>query len=328
MKVLVTGATGFAGRALVPALLAAGWDVRATGRNAANPPQFDSPTFNFVPADLAKFNEWPALVEGMDAVVHLAARAHVMHDSSTNPLAAFRSANVIPTTQLARAAARAGVGQFLYISSIKVNGEGKGESPYSEADAPEPEDAYGLSKLEAERALRLQSAEHGLPATILRPPLIYGPGVKGNFRRLLLLLKRGLPLPFANAHNRRSLLFVGNFCSAVVAALERPARGERVYLLSDGEDVSVADLIGRMARALGRPARLFPFPVSALRWGAAALGLKGELRRLTESILVDSSRARRELQWSAPYSLNEGLAATAAWVQADAAADAHGRMAR
>lgn len=320
MKVLVTGATGFTGRALVPALLAAGWDVRATGRNAGNRPRCDSPSLKFIPADLATFNEWSALVEGMDAVVHLAARAHVMRDESADPLAAFRSANVVPTTRLAQAAARAGVGQFLFISSIKVNGEGKGDSPYSEADPPQPEDAYGVSKLEAERALRLQSADHGLSATILRPPLIYGPGVKGNFRRLLLLVKRGVPLPFAKAHNRRSLLFVGNFCSAVLAALKQPARGERVYLLSDGEDVSVAELIARIARALGRPARLFPFPVSALRAGASAFGLEGELRRLTGSLLVDSSRARNELQWSAPYSLNDGLAATAAWVLAEAAA--------
>jgi nucleoside-diphosphate-sugar epimerase len=311
-KILVTGATGFAGRALVPALVSAGWQVRATARQFSVWPHPGVPGLDFIQADLSTERDLSALVNGVDAVVHLAARAHVMREHATDPLSEFRAANVAPTSRLAAAAARAGAKKFVLASSIKVNGEGAGERPYTESDPPGPQDAYGVSKLEAEQALHEQASLHGFSAVILRPPLMYGPGVGGNFRRLMRLVERGVPLPLGSASKLRSLLFVGNFCSGVLAALDRPGAGTRVYLLSDGEDISVGELVRRLARALGRPARVFPFPAAALRWGAAAVGLGPECRRLTESLRIDSSRARRDLDWSPPYSLDQGLALTVA----------------
>jgi UDP-N-acetyl-alpha-D-quinovosamine dehydrogenase len=307
-RVLVTGSTGFAGRALVPALIDAGWQVRATARRS--PPGEMPPGVDYVRTDLASDADLSPLVEGMTAVVHLAARVHVMRESERDPLAEFRAANVEATRRLARAAARAGVRQFVFASTVKVNGEGKGELAYRESDAPEPQDPYGQSKLEAEQALR-EAATGFMAATILRPPLMYGPGVKGNFARLMRLVARGIPLPLASASNRRSLLFIGNFCSAILASLERPAGRTRLFLVSDGADVSVAELVRRMARALGRPARLLAVPPGLMRVAAAALRRDAELRRLTDSLLVDSSLVRRELQWTPPHSLDDGLLLTA-----------------
>jgi nucleoside-diphosphate-sugar epimerase len=305
--VLVTGATGFVGSALVPALLEAGWRVRATGRDRTKCPARGLNGLEFVPAELSPGSDFQPLVDGAAAVVHLAARVHVMRERSRDPLAEFRQANATLTAGLAQAALAAGTRHFVFASSIKVNGEGRGNRPYSESDIPAPQDPYASSKLEAEQLLR----ECGLSSTILRPPLMYGPGVKGNFARLMSLVERGWPLPLASVQNRRSLLFVGNFCSAIVAALERPAPGARVYLLCDGEDVSVAELILRLGRALGRPARLFPFPLSALRAGAALAGLQAEFHRLADSLLIDGSRARSDLRWRPPYSLDHGLSLTA-----------------
>lgn len=304
--VVVTGATGFAGRALVPVLHAAGWRVRASGRDAARRPT----NCEFVVADLSNDADFAALASGASAVVHLAARVHVMRERATDPLAEFRRTNVAPTAKLAEAAANQGAVHFLFASTVKVNGEATRGQPYTEDHAPCPEDPYAVSKLEAEQALREQAAASGLSATILRAPLVYGAEAKGNFARLLRLVAYRVPLPFGSVRNRRSFLFIGNFCSAVLAALSRPGPGTRLYLLSDGEDVSSAELIRRMAAALGRPARLFPFPVSLLRVGAAAAGFGDELRRITDSLVVDSTRIRSELDWRPPYSLDEGLALT------------------
>lgn len=298
--VLVTGATGFAGRAVIPLLQAAGWQVRASGRAASRCPA----GCDFIAADLDRSPDWDALTRGMDAVVHLAARVHVMRDNAADPLAAFRAANVTVTERLAEAALRQGARHFLFASSVKVNGERTPVRPFNEQDPPRPEDPYGVSKLEAERVL----AKTGLGVTILRPPLMYGPGVKGNFERLLRWVERGIPLPLGAVKNRRSLLYVGNFGSAVAAALEQPAKATRTYLLSDGEDVSTSELIRRMARALGRQPRLVPVPVALLRAGAKAARLEAELQRLTESLSVDIGCIRRELAWSPPHTLDQGLA--------------------
>lgn len=305
-QVLVTGATGFVGCALIPQLQASGWRVRATGRDAARCP----PGCEFIAADLAAAPDWDSLVKDVRAVVHLAARVHVMHEQAADPLADFRGANVLPSLRLAEVAARHGVEQFVFASTVKVNGERTTKAPFTEGDAPRPEDAYGVSKLEAERALAEVSDSTGLRVTILRPPLMYGPGVKGNFERLLRLVRRRIPLPLGAVRNRRSLLFVGNFGSAVATALQQPENGTRTFLVSDGEDVSTADLVRRIARAAGRRAWLLPVPISWLQLGARAAGREAELQRLTESLRVDSSRIRAQLGWVPPYTLDQGLSIT------------------
>jgi nucleoside-diphosphate-sugar epimerase len=251
---------------------------------------------------------------GVRCVVHLAARAHVMSESASDPLAEYRRANVEATLRLARQAAAAGVRRLVFMSSIKVNGEAS-ERPYTEADAPRPEDAYGISKWETEQALAALAAATGLEVVVLRPPLVYGPGVKGNFLRLMRLVARGTPLPLASIANRRSLVYVGNLADAVIAALDAPHAAGRTYLAADGEDVSTPGLIRAIADALGTRARLLPCPATLLTLGAALTGRRAEAERLTGSLQVDATRLTRELGWRPRTTLAQGLAETAAWYQ-------------
>ena len=304
---LVTGATGFVGRVLVPQLLAGGWAVRACGRNAEHRPA----DCDFVAADFTGEVDFDSLVRGAHAIVHLAARVHVMHEQASDPLLAFRKANVAPTAALAEAALRNGVRQFVFASTLKVHGEVTLSRPFSENDPLRGDDPYAISKIEAEHSLQ-ECASHGdLGVTILRPPLIYGPGVGGNFARLLRLVQRGVPLPFAAMNNRRSMLYVENFCSAVLACLEVRAAQTRAFLISDGKDISTAELIRSMAAALRRPARLFAVPAGVLRLAGKMTGYAGEVRRLTDSLQVDSSRIRSQLHWAPPVSFERGMLATA-----------------
>jgi UDP-glucose 4-epimerase len=252
---------------------------------------------------------WQRAVDGCDAVVHLAARVHVMRDSAADPLAAFRAVNVDGTLNLARQAAAAGVKRFVFLSSIKVNGEGS-EVPYLESDSPAPLDPYAISKWEAEQGLREIAAQTGMEVVILRPPLVYGPGVKANFARLIRAVERGWPLPLGAIDNRRSLLFLGNLVDAIRLCLEHPAAANRTYLLSDGEDVSSAELVRRLAKAMGKPARLLPVPAWAFGLAGRLLGRRQEVARLLGSLTVDSSAIRRELGWVPPYTLDQGLALT------------------
>ena len=260
MKLLVTGATGFVGSALVSALHARGHAVRSAVRRAGSGAQNE-----VVVGDLQAPNH-DALrhaLAGTDTVVHLAARVHVMADSQRDPLAVYRAANVAPTECLARAAAEAGVERFVFLSSIKVNGEGtQGGSAFTERDEPAPQDAYALSKYEAERVLHQVAQETGLEVVIVRPPLVYGPGVKGNFGALMNWVYRGMPLPFGRVTaNRRSLVGLDNLVDLIVTCIEHPGAANQVFLAGDGEDMSTAELLKRLGMALGRPARLLPVPV-------------------------------------------------------------------
>ena len=308
--VLVTGAGGFVGRQLCRWLTDRRWAVRAGHRSA--PLQGAPDGSPFVIGDMAGNVDWHAAVSGMHAVVHLAARVHVMRDLATDPLAAFRAANVTASERLARAAAAAGVRRFVYLSSVKVNGEATPGRPYDEQDPPAPQDAYGVSKWEAEQALRRVAAETGLEVAIIRPPLVYGPGVGANFRRLMGLAEKGLPLPLGAVRNRRSLLYVGNLCSAIEACLEHPAAAGKTFLVSDGEDISSAGLIRRLARLLEAPDRLWPLPPALLRLLGALTGKSAEVSRLLDSLAVDGAGIRRQLHWHPPFSLEQGLAATVA----------------
>jgi UDP-glucose 4-epimerase len=236
-----------------------------------------------------------------------------MHETAVDPLAAFREVNVQGTANLARQAASAGVRRLLFASSVKVNGEATGGTPFAENDTPHPQDAYGVSKWEAEQVLRAVGAETRLEVVILRPPLIYGPGVAGNFLRLLDAVASGMPLPLGAVQNRRSLLYVGNFVDALVACLDHPCAAGQTFLLSDGNSMSTPDLIKRIAIALGRRARLVAVPPQLMRMGAALVGRRDAADRLLGSLEVSDSAIRRELAWKPRYSVADGLAATAAW---------------
>ena len=256
-------------------------------------------------------------LSGADAVVHLAARVHVMKDRATDPLAEFRRVNTEVTLALGRAALREGVRRFVFLSSIKVNGERTEGKPFTERDAPAPVDAYAVSKWEAERGL----AQLGLDLVVLRPPLVYGPAVKGNFLRLMKLVARGVPLPLAGVANCRSLIYVGNLASAIERAVRAERSVQGPLLVSDGEDLSTAQLVRRLGDAMGRRARLFTLPPALLHALGRALGKGEEVSRMIESLRVDCSAARRELQWDIPYTVEQGLRETADWfVRAHSAA--------
>jgi len=306
--VLVTGASGFIGRALCDVLAASGRRVRKAVRMPA--PGFPGAV---AVGDIGIDTDWRAALEGVSGVVHLAARTHVLRETATNPLAEYRRINVSGTERLARSAAACGVRRLVFLSSVKVNGERTTGRPCTEGDTPRPEDAYGVSKWEAEQALSRIAAGTGLEVVVLRPPLVYGPGVKGNFLRLMNLVARGVPLPLGAVANRRSFIYTGNLAGAIVQALDAPQAAGRTYLVSDGEDVSTPDLVRALARALGVKPRLLSLPLAALGLGATLAGKRAEFARLTGSLQVDSSRIRQELGWEPRFSLTQGLTETARW---------------
>ena len=303
-SVLITGATGFVGTALAERLHSDGVVVRGAVRR-------EVPTSgSFEPVMVGAIDgatEWVDAVAGAGAVVHLAARAHVLDEPETDPLEAFRRVNVEGTLRLARQAAEAGVRRFVFVSSIGVNGN-ETMRPFSEGDAPAPQEPYAVSKWEAEEGLRGLAAETGMELVIIRPPLVYGPGAPGNFGSLLRWVHKGVPLPLGAAtQNRRSLVALDNLVDLIVTCLDHPAAAGETFQVADGEDVSTAGLLRKVGDALDRPAHLLPVPVWMLRAGAVALG-KGEMaRRLLGSLQVDASKAREVLGWTPPVSLDEGL---------------------
>ncbi len=305
MKTLVTGATGMVGRVLCELLIARGYGIIPAVRQPAGLSN------EVVTGEIGPTTDWHMALLGCDAVVHLAARVHVMEDTAQNPLALYRATNADATLNLARQAARAGVRRFVFISTIKVNGEGR-DAPYRETDVPAPKDAYAISKWEAEQGLRQIAAETGLEVAILRPPLVYGPGVKANFRRLLDTVARGWPLPLGAIRNRRSLLYLGNFVDAIRVCVEHPAAAGQTFLLDDGQAVSTPQLVRAVAHALDRPAHLLAVPVKVLEFAGALLGKRAAVARLAGSLWVDSSLIRSRLGWTPPYSMEAGLAATVA----------------
>jgi nucleoside-diphosphate-sugar epimerase len=303
--ILVTGATGFVGRALVARLLADGRTVRAAVRRPA--PDLSRAVDQVVVGDIGPHTDWTRTVDGVGAVVHLAARVHMTGETAPSALPAFRAVNAAGSAALARAASAAGVGRIVLLSTTTVYGDRSSGRPFDESSPPQPATPYAQSKLEAERlaAEALAGSRAGL--VVLRPPLVYGPGAKGNFARLLSLVGKGFPLPLASVRNRRSLVYVGNLVDAIVRALDHPAAAGRTYVVSDGEDVSTPDLIARIAAALGRRPRLLPFPPPLLRAASALVGRGDEIGRLLDDMAVDSSRIRTELGWRPPFTLDAGL---------------------
>lgn len=309
-KFLVTGASGFVGQSVCAALKAQGHLFVASSRRATSS---QDPSYLQIQS-LSAETDWSAGFDDVDAVIHLAARTHVMKDTVSDPLAAYRKANVAATVNLARQAVKAGVRRFVYVSSIKVNGESTSpDAAFRDTDMPSPEDEYALSKLEAEQALWEIAGKTGLEVVIVRPPLVYGPGVKANFANLLKIVDSGMPLPFGAIHNDRSLIYVGNLADALIVCATHPAAKGKTYVVSDGEDVSTSQLIASLATALGRPNRNYPVPVSLMRFAARLVGKAGAIDRLTQSLVVDSAGIRRDLDWLPPYNMADGLRTTIAW---------------
>lgn len=307
--ILLTGASGFVGQAVLTALqghghvrIALRWPLRPELAGCCE-------TFE---ASLEPEQNWLDALCGVATVIHCAARVHVMNEEAADPLAEFRRVNVDGTLRLARQAAEAGVRRFIFVSSIKVNGEWtEPGTPFRADGRPDPKDPYGVSKCEAEEGLRALSRESGMEVVIIRPPLVYGPGVKANFLAMMRWLERGVPLPLASVReNRRSLVFLDNLVDLIVTCIDHPAAANQTFLVSDDEDLSTAELLRRMGDALGRPARLLPVPPGLLRLGASLIGKPDIAQRLCGSLQVEISHTKDVLGWRPPFSVYEGLRRT------------------
>lgn len=308
MKVLVTGGNGFVGRATAARLQATpGMSVvRAVRRAALGKSDPLAPAV--VVDDLDAQTDWLAAVAGVDAVVHTAARVHVMQEAAADPLAEFRRVNVQGTLNLARQAAQAGVRRFVFVSSIKVNGEFTATAqPFNSDSRPAPVDAYGISKLEAEEGLKAIAVQTGMQVVVIRPPLIYGPGVKANFATLMRAVERGWPLPLGAVHNRRSLVGLDNLVDLIATCLTHPNAANQTFLVSDGQDLSTAELVRGMARAAGVSVHLFPVPAWMLQAGALLLGKRDVVQRLCGNLQVDITGVQTVLGWVPPVSVDAGL---------------------
>jgi len=310
MRILLTGATGFVGRGLTPLLLRQGHEVTAAVRKSSN--ELDSHITQALISDLSSDQKWLPVLSGHDVVIHSAARVHVMSDESSDPLAEYRKTNVEGTLNLARQSAEAGIRRFIFISSVKVNGESTTPSNlYSAESQPAPLDPYGISKLEAEQGLRALSTETGMEIVIIRPVLVYGPGVQANFLSMMRWLHKGVPLPFGALHNRRSLVALDNLTDLIATCVVHPAAANQIFMVSDGEDLSTTMLLRRMGVALGKPVRMLPIPGWVLETGASMLGKQALAQRLCGSLQVDIEKTRTLLNWNPPVSIDEALGKTA-----------------
>lgn len=304
MQILLTGANGFVGKALLESFCREGHQVVAAARQPIA--SVEGARYLAI-RDMNDTHAWRRAAHGIDAVVHTAARVPIMRGSGDD-LALYRQVNVSGTLTVARAAAAAGVKRFVFISSIKVNGEGTPPGrPFLADDTPGPADAYGVSKLEAEQALTKLASATGMEVVIVRPPLIYGPGVKGNFSTLAKLVEAGIPLPLGAVKNKRSLVGIDNLVSLVTRCIEHPAAANRVFLATDGEDLSTAELLRKLAVARGRPCRLISVPTRLLHVGATLVGKKASAQRLLGSLQADITKTRELLDWDPPYTVDQGL---------------------
>ncbi|MDD5462021.1 MAG: SDR family oxidoreductase [Methylococcales bacterium] len=310
-KVLITGINGFVGRALGAELVARGVNVNGAVRSLAS---IDLPEAisQFVIKGIDSTTDWQKALESVDVVIHLAARVHIMNDSDRNALEEYRRVNVEGTSNLARQAEQAGVRRFIFISSLKVNGEATrlGQA-YTETDQPAPVDPYGISKREAEDVLRQLACDTAMEVVIIRPPLVYGPGVKANFQSMMRWLDKSVPLPLGALHNQRSLVALDNLIDLIITCIHHPAAANQTFLVSDGEDLSTTQLLQRMAKALGKKTWLMPVPARVLMFGASLLGKQAIAQRLCGSLQADISKAPNLLGWVPPVSMDDALNKTA-----------------
>lgn len=315
--VLITGANGFVGQALCAEVMRRGLHVRGAVRSACELPAEVEPA---VVGAIDDATDWTAALRGVDMVIHLAARVHMMNDTIADPLAEFRKVNLHGTANLARQAADAGVRRLVYVSSIKVNGKSSlspqaegAQNIFTEKDIPDPQEPYGVSKWEAEQALHRVNGDTGLEVVIVRPPLIYGSGVKGNFAQMMNIVHKKIPLPFASIHNLRSLLYLGNLTDALIACATHPAASGQTYLICDGEDISTPELLRQLAAGMGVPSRLLPFPPAMLKLVANLAGKSQQIERLIGSLRIDGDKIRTDLNWTPPFTVRQGLQLTSKW---------------
>lgn len=308
-KILITGATGFVGSHLVQMALAQSRDIICPVRTA----NIQSDTSSPVIGTIDRHTDWKMHLDDVSTVIHCAARVHVMNDTVDDPLAAFREVNLYGTLRLAEQAAAAGVSQFIYLSSVKVNGEKtQAGHPFTENDVPQASDPYGISKQEAEVALMTLGQRTGMAITIIRPPLVYGKGVAANFLSLLIWVKKQIPLPLASIHNQRSFVFVKNLSDFILHCVQNPLAYNQTFLISDGKDLSTTELLHEAAKALEVPARLFPVPAWLILLMAKMVGKRNIADRLCQSLCIDSHKAREQMKWSPPYTIQQGLRESAA----------------
>jgi len=302
-KIMLTGANGFVGSALKAELASdSGIHLVTAVRRGRTSPDC------VVVGNIDGGTDFSEALAGVDVVIHAAARAHIMRDEVDDPLTEYRKVNVEGTLNLARQAVAAGARRFVFLSSIKVNGETTArETPFQAGDVPLPEDAYGISKLEAEQGLMRLAAETGMEVVIIRPPLVYAPGVKGNFASMIKLVNKGIPLPFGAIDNKRSLVGIDNLVDLIIRCIDHPAAANQVFLAGDGEDLSTTELLRAVGKAIGRPARLIPVPAAVLQCGATLLGKQAMAQRLLGSLQVDISKTCELLDWKPPYTVEEGL---------------------
>lgn len=307
MKLILTGSTGFVGKVILEKIES--FNVTVIGRSKPK----SLKDIEFFQANIDANSNYESALSGGDVLIHSAARAHIMDDDSSDPLTAFREVNTLGTINLAKHAAQAGIKRFIFISSIKVNGEQTyRDKPFSAEDAPSPEDPYGVSKAEAEEQLRKLSKETGMEVVIIRPPLVYGPGVKANFAAMMRLAATGVPLPFgAIKENRRSLVSVYNLVDLIVNCISHPNAANQTFLVSDDEDLSTAQMIKELGVALGKSGRMLYLPVKLFEVLGKVTGKSAIVYRLCGSLQVDISKTKQLLDWQPPVSLKEGFARTA-----------------
>ncbi len=306
INVLVTGATGFVGEHLCQHLLSQGYGVTAVGRKESFPIEHERLRYVVI-AHIDGDTDWKDCLQGVHVVIHLAARVHHMNDKGLAALAQYQEVNVKGTKQLAKAAIANQVKRFIYISTIKVIGEKTIEMPLRAEDQPRPTDAYSLSKLQAELILQEEAKRSGMEWVIIRPPLVYGPGVKGNFGRLIKLAKTKLPLPFGALKNRRSLVSIYNLCSFIECTVSHPNAASQVFLVSDNEDLSTSQLLRALRHALGKRGNLLPLPRFVLKLIGLILGKRREVARVVDSLQVNIEKSMRLLSWRPPMSVQRSI---------------------
>jgi nucleoside-diphosphate-sugar epimerase len=324
-SVHITGCAGFVGKALCTELKRRSFLAFSGSDRGACLENSNTGSQPYVAVeDIGPDTDWSNALTGADTVIHLAARAHVLRENAVDPLAEFRKVNRDGALNLAGQAVARGIRRFVFMSSIGVNGEITGDggstadarcmkSAFSEDNQAQPHSAYAVAKWEAEQGLVEIARKSGMELVILRAPLVYGPGVKGNFERLVRLIYRGVPLPFGLVRNQRSFIAMGNLVDLLLRCAIEPAAGNQLFVISDGDDVSTPDLVRRIARVLNKPARLLPVPVGMMRLGAACMGKSKMFQQLCGSLVVDSAKVRRVLGWKPPMTMEQGLAETAAW---------------
>lgn len=305
MSILVTGSTGFIGNALVKFLYREGYTVKAVMREKKG--SVHPCIQEYLLGDLTPQTDWIPSLEGVDTVIHLAARAHIMRDKVVDSLAEYRIVNTASTLNLAKQSADAGVRRFIFVSSIGVNGNQTTVSPFSARDKPNPREYYAISKYEAEIGVQRIGVETGMDIVVIRPTLVYGANAPGNFGKLLKAVYNGIPLPLGAIHNKRSLVSLDSLIDLIATCVEHPKAANRTFLVSDGEDLSTTELLVRLSHAFGKPVRLIPVPPSLISIGALILGKEEFARRLCGSLQVDISDTKRILGWNPPIGVDEGL---------------------